>query len=499
MRYLTPLWGLQNSISFDGTMRDAPSIAVSADEHLYFATIAKGTNGSLITQAGAFNIFIGKVNQYGTLLWSKLFAELITPVDEFTPSLALGPNNEIFVSFITLGGANGLINNGSIPSFCNPCATPQFQDVVVARIDELAPGNPTVTWVGQSSLFNSCSIESVPKIAVDPVNRLLYLFGQSNYQVQCFTPVGSKNIFVTCLGFNGGFLWSEGNTLINGAGENTNPVVAADRNGGVIIAWETNSTISGGAVLTNKQIEVVKFQTNIVSPGVISGYGRSWILSSIVNIRSSTTGEMPTITTDQRGNIYLAYVTSGTVMGGTKINGLRDLVVLSLNTNGALRWMIQGYSLNKAPYYYTDCGLPYITCDSYGNVYASLVASTDLSGTQILPIFKFNPTTGANNWQYGAYEAFLLAGAGSPYSQFSPATNNAFTQVPIGRYGNNFFMAVNTTQNLPGNGHTALLPGGLDVCISAFYERTFAIGKTAFKYISEKTICNCGGRCSCST
>ena len=495
MRYLTSLWGLQSSISFSGTMRDMPAMVVSSDENIYFATIAKGTNGTMTTQNGAFNIFIGKINQYGTLAWAQLFTQLITPVDEYTPSIALGPNNEIFVAFITLGGANGNTNNGNIPSLCNPCATPQFQDIVVARIDELTPGNPTVSWVSQSNMCNSCGMESVPKLSVDPVNRLLYLVGQSTKQVLCIAPVGSKNIFINCIGFNGTLLWAEGSNIMNGTGENTNPVLAADRNGGVVVAWETNSTVSGGAVVTNKQIEVVKFQNSVISPGVISSYTRSWILSASVNIRSTTTGELPTITIDQKGNIYLAYVTSGTVLGGTKINGLRDLVVISLNTTGALRWVKQGSSLNKAPYSYIDCTSPYFTCDNYGNVYASLVAVRDLSGTQILPVFKFNPTTGANNWQYGAYEAYLLAGTGAPYSQFSSASNG-FTPVSIGRYGNHFFTAVNTTQNLPGFSHTS---SGLDFCISAFYERTFAIGKTAFEYMDTKTLCNCGGRCSCST
>jgi hypothetical protein len=502
MRYLTPLWGLQKCISFTGTMNGNPAIAVSADEHLYFANIAKGSTistidcpPSLTTIGTYFNIVIGKVNQYGTLLWMKLFPQLITPADEFTPSIVIGPNNTVFVGFVTLGGANGNINNGNIPSFCNPCAVPEFYDIVIARIDESVPGNPTVAWVNQSSMCNSCGKEMVPKLALDPVNQLLYAVGESTNQVQCIAPVGSRNIFINCLGFNGNLLWSEGSNTMNSTGVNSNPVVAADHAGGVYIAWETNGTVLGGATINNQQIEVVKFQTTVLSPGVVSGYSRSWVLSSVSNIRSTGIGELPTITADAHGNIFVAYVTNGVAPNGTKVNGGRDLAVFGLNTDGAIRWIKMGPSLNKAPYVYLDCSDPYLIIDVYGNIYVSLVAIT--SGGQILPVFKFNPTTGANNWKYGAYEAYLLAGSSSPYSQF-PAAANAFSSVAIARYGGNFFMAVNTTQNLAGNSHVSPA-SSLDFCICSFYERTFAIGKTAFEYVSTKTLCNCGGRCSCST
>lgn len=494
MRYLTPLWGLQGSISFSNTMSDSPSLAVSQDEHLYFTNIAKGSNGTLSTLGGAFNIVVGKVNQYGTLLWMKLFASLITPVDEFTPSIVVGANNEVFVSFVTLGGANGNINNGNIPSFCNPCAIPEFYDIVVARIDEATPGNPSVSWVIQSSMCNSCGKETLPKLAIDPVNKLLYVVAQSTNQVQCITPVGIENIYINCIGYDGGLLWSEGSNLMNSTGYNTKPVVAADHLGGVYIAWETTSTVSGGAVISSKQIEVVKFQTAVISPGVVSGYSRSWVLSAVSNIRSSGIGEMPAITADIRGNVFVAYVTNGVIQGGTKVNAGRDLAVFGLNTNGGLRWLIQGDRLNKSPYFYNDSESPYFTRDVYGNIYLSLV--TTITGPkQALLAYKFNPSTGANNWQYGAYEAYLLAGDGSPYSQFSSAAT-AFSPVAIARHGNNFFFAVNTTQNLPSFTHTS---SNLDFCICSFYERTFAIGKTAFQYVSTKTLCNCGGRCSCST
>lgn len=499
MRYLTSLWGIQDSISFTGTMNGAPSIAVSADENLYFANIAKGTNGSLTTLGTYFNIVIGKVNKYGTLLWMKLFPQLITPADEYTPSIVVGPNNIVFVAFVTLGGANGNINVGNIPSFCNPCATPEFYDVVISRIDETVPGNPTVTWVNQSSMCNSCGKEMVPKLALDPINQLLYLVGESTNQVQCIAPVGSRNIYINCLGFNGNLLWSEGSNIMNGGGGgvglNRNPVIAADHAGGVYIAWETNSTVLGGATITNQQIEVVKFQTAVVSPGIVSGYSRSWVLSAVSNIRSSGTGETPAIVSDTRGNICIAYVTNGVVQGGNKVNGARDLAIFGLNTNGAIRWIKQNTSLNRGPYSYIDCESPYLTRDVYGNIYLSLLAIS--GGGQILPVFKFNPTTGANNWQYGAYEAYLLAGNSSPYSQF-PTAPSAFSSVSIARYGENFYMAVNTTQNLPGSSHVSPATN-LDFCICSFYERTFAIGKTAFEYVSTKTLCNCGGRCACST
>jgi hypothetical protein len=496
MVYPVLSWGLQPTLSFSTDNVGPPALVVTANDTIYYAAVAKGVLGAINT-GGSYSIIIGKISAAGSLLWQRRFPQLTTTEDQSTPALLLGPAGELYVAFVTLGATPSNLNMANVPSFCNPCPATDPHDVVLARIDEPVPNNPTVSWVLQNSSINSCAKDTVPKLAFDARNNLLYICIESTLAIQCFRPIGSKNIFVGCFRpDNGAMIWSEGGLPINSLGENTNPVIAADNNGGLYIGFETTQTILGGASISSPQVEVVKYQTVMTAPGVLGSYTRSWVLSGITTALRPPTGTCKNIalTTDPtRGTLFVTFATTGTITGGTKVNGGHDLVVASLSPAGALLWSIQGPTLNPPLAQYSDCANPYVISDSYGNVYVSL--QTIVSGpTQNVLVYKINPGNGEMAWKYGAFTAYALVRSGFPNSLF-PSLNNAYSPVSIARSRNNLIMGLATTQNLPSLSHTST---GNDLCIVSFSERSYAVGFTPYTYISSRVFCECDGGATCS-
>lgn len=480
-------------------MSGAPAIAAASSEFVYFATVAKGTNGSFNTGT-TYDIVIGKVSPQGTLIWMKIFPELQTTTNESEPALILGPSNELYVAFVTLGATSGNINMADIPTFCNPCPVSDYHDIVLARIDETAaPNTPTVTWRIQSAALNSCAKETAPQLAIDKKNQLLYVTVQSTLAVQCLTPIGPTNTFLGCFSFNGIFQWSAGGLHINGTGNNTNPVLAADELGQVYLAQEITSTIVGGTVTTTKQVEVIQYKSTLSAPGSVTSYNRQWVLSGLTSqlrpIEPTATSSQPSVIADPEGNLYIAFITTGTLPGKTKINAQNDLVLACVRRDGTVKWVQQGAVLNGPTWQYNNCSLPQITRDNAGNIYAS-VLTTVTGSAQNIVVFKADPNTGRMLWKYDSTrEAYLLARSGAPNGLF-PSVPNAYSKTTIARYGGNIYMALTTTQNLPTLSHTS---AGRDFCLMAFVERNYAIGHTPYTYIESRTICNCGGHCSCSS
>lgn len=496
MVYPVLAWGLQPTLSFSTDNVGPPSLAVAADDTIYYASVAKGISGTIDT-GGAYSVIIGKISASGSLVWQRRFPQLTTTEDQSTPALLLGPAGELYVAFVTLGATPSNLNMASMPSFCNPCPTPDFRDVVLARIDETVPNNPTVTWVLQNSAINSCAADTVPQLAYDAGLNLLYICIQSTLAIQCFRPIGSTNIFVGCFRpADGSIIWSEGGLPINSIGANTNPVIAADNKGALYIGLETTHTIVGGAPISSPQVEIIKYQTTMSSPGVLASYTRSWVQSGVTTALRPQTGtcrNISLVVDPTHGTVFVAFVTTGTLAGGTKVNGNHDLVLAALSPSGTVQWKIQGPMLNPPIAQYNDCSKPYIIRDTYGNIYVSL--QTVVSGpAQNVLIFKLNPNTGAMLWKYDTFNAYALVRSGFPNSLF-PSLNNAYSPVSIARGRNNLILGLTTTQNLPSLSHTS---SGSDLCIVAFGERSYAVGYTPFTYISSRIFCECDGGETCS-
>jgi len=465
MKFPFPAWAQQLNISL-GDISGNVATAVGADDAIYFAvaTLAicpipatpslpgqppsEGVpplpGAALVTQglytppSGAFppltpdlidsltnpcrnttyNIAVGKITRTGTPQWILVSPAMVTTTNDITPAIITGPSGQVYVAYGTQDSTYNNLNMTYVPNFCNKCLQPGPADIVLARIDEVE-GQPSVTWVKQNAQLNSCNDESVPQLAIDPTNQLLYVALQTSYAIQCFTAIGQPNIVLSCFDLNGKQLWTEAGANLNSTGQNTNPAIAADTQGGVYVAFETTGQIQGGAIPPTKQIEVVRYQTLVSSPGVSTGYFRSWVYSGTgsPSLFATNTSQTPSLAFSSMGVLAVAYTTSGTVPGGTRTASMNDLVVAGIKPNGSQVWIQQGPVFRHGGALYTNCCTPTLSSDFYGNLYCGLRAQS--MPATILVVFKLSPFDGTPTWNYTkadltTYNAYPFAQTGGP-------------------------------------------------------------------------------------
>lgn len=485
MNYPSATWFVQQAISADLDNAGTPAITVGSDESVYFAIPTKSTTDPLW-----YTITVGKLASTGALRWKRTFPELVTSTDNIQPTLVLGAGGELFVAFMTTGSVLDRLNMAYVPNFCSDCSAVSYKDIVLARIDQPTPTSASLIWYLQDATMNSCADETAPQLAIDSTNRLLYMTWQSTKNIQCYPSIGSNNILLACFGYDGVQKWLEAMGNINATAQtNENPVVAASQEGQVTVAWETRGAVTGGASPTGKQVEVVSYQTDVGNP---ISYSKVWVGSSISNIFANGNSYSPTLASTKDGVLYLAFLTEGTVAGGTRTASAQDLVTASLNKYGGLRWMMQGPVYNNGPTAYTSASNPYITVDTWGNPYASLQADN----SKIL-LFRFDYRNGNIQWSYTesptTYNAYGYALTGAPFSVF-PTSAGSYSKTTLAIYNTSVYVATTVANPLTAPGQARSSPNN-DLVITSMKQALYT-SLTPYQYITNnKIICGCSCVC----
>jgi hypothetical protein len=485
MNYPSANWFVQQAISADLDNAGTPALAVGSDESVYFAIPTKST-----ADPAWYTITVGKLASTGALRWKRTFPELVTSSDNIQPTLVVGASGEVFVAFMTTGSVLDRLNMAYVPNFCSDCSTVSYKDIVLVRIDQPTPTSASLTWYLQDATMNSCADETAPQLAIDSMNQLLYMTWQSTKNIQCYPSIGSNNILLACFGYNGVQKWLEAMGNINATAKtNENPVVAASHYGQVMVAWETKGAVTGGLPPVGKQIEVVSFQTDVGNP---TSYSKLWVGSSISNIFANGNSYSPTIASTKEGVLYLAFLTEGVVGGGIRTGSAQDLVTVSLNTHGELRWMRQGPIYNNGSAAYTSASNPYLTLDAWGNPYLSL--QTDNS--KIL-LFRFDYNTGNTQWSYNeppnTYNAYGYALSGAPFSVF-PTSAGSYSKAILAIHNKAMYVATTVTSPLTAPGQMRSSPNN-DLVITSMKQQLYT-SLTPYQYITNnKIICGCSCVC----
>jgi len=486
MNYPSARWFVQQAISANLDNAETPALAVGNDESVYFAIPTKSTTDPLW-----YTITVGKLAPTGALQWTYAFPELVTSTDNIQPALVVGAGGELFVAFMTTGSVLDRLNMAYVPNFCSDCSVVSYKDIVLARIEQPPPSSiiPTLTWYLQDATMNSCADETVPQLSLDSENRLLYMTWQSSKNIQCYPSIGSNNILLACFGYDGVQKWLEAMGNINGPQTNENPVVAASQQGQVAVAWETKGPVTGGATSTETHIEVVSFQTDVGNP---TSYSKVWVASGVSNIFANGKSYSPTLASTKEGILYLAFLTEGVVAGGTRTASAQDLVTVSLQKNGVLRWMRQGPLYNNGATAYTSASNPYITADTWGNPYLSL--QTDAS--KIL-LFRLDYKNGDTQWSYNkpptTYNAYGYALTGGPFSVF-PTSAGSYSKTALVIYNTSLYVGTTVLNPLTAPGQSRSSPNG-DLVITSLKQQLYT-SLTPYQYIiNNKIICGCSCVC----
>jgi hypothetical protein len=164
------------------------------------------------------------------------------------------------------------------------------------------------------------------------------------------------------------------------AGQSRYPTIAVHSSGNIYVTYETSGTVSGGTRTGNGDIVVFKMDTN-----------GNLIWTRQQQVMNTTNNDMyPCLAIDTSENIYVTYITDGSVSGGTSGgDGVYGIVVFKMNTNGSMVWIKQHTQM--------DVNSPYngkLTVDSSGNVY---IVFTRKTGGNVISIRKLD-TNGNILW-----------------------------------------------------------------------------------------------------
>ena len=590
-RFPLPFAALQNSVSLSTDVSGIPALTIGPDNQVYFAAAMKGTRSqfgafrpSFITTATPngtpflYNIVVGNYDSLGSPYnYTSLFGPqsywafynsanlrdaVPTPVgpgvqfnvyyqlqgttDDHSPSIAVGPDLELYVAYVTASQIPERTNMANVPSFCG-CMNQGMQDIVVARLTNLnkavqtstGPGtaadflDTVANWRLQDATFNSCSDETVPKLAIDRRNRFLYMVHQTNYQILCYPVVGTDpNIVLSCLNLTTGtIVWREAQGGVNSSGRTRAPAVAVDTLGGIYVAAEITGPMTGGRDLSGAAatVDVVKFSQVSTSPGVYGSRTRSWVLSQFVNLNpgAGLFNKEPTIASDPvSGNVLLAFVTTGTMPGKHRsphlVAGGGDVVVVTMKGDGSGIRVQQGGAFNPMSRPYQTASTPYATTDPYGNFYLSVntqeAASPHINNVLLFKVLR----DGSATWSYSdgplVTNAYAMAGVPFPHLDDPPLPGDApnsifpaeadhsgtpvpavYSQTPIA-VGSNVICTATVTNNAqdvtPGDSG---FPGSNGLCVGYFKEALYYLNDDAYQYMTvRKSICACGGTdCGC--
>lgn len=258
------------------------------------------------------------------------------------------------------------------------------------------PVAPSVDWIVSSNSFNTTFQETLTpfSMAADASgnNYLAYLTtGTLSGQTKA-TAAGSNDLAVLKYDSAGVLQWVQQGAAFNptGAGSGTIfcSLAVAPTTGNVYVAYQCSKNLSGQTSSGGHDVVVLKMN----NAGVLQWTNQSALVNTSVDDSN------PVIGVDASENLYVAYNTAGVISGQTG-SGDQDIVVFSMDTAGAIRWVTQSASMNTSAAETT----PSLLVDSSANVYVTYVTggrtlgTNTLTGTSDIAVAKLN-TSGVVEW-----------------------------------------------------------------------------------------------------
>jgi hypothetical protein len=437
MALLYPRVAWQQVVTATDSIVGRPAIVVGPEDRLYFACSTKGTFSTV--SSASYQIAIGCFSREGTLEWVFRDPSIVSSSSDTEPSIVLGGDGELYLAFVTQSAVPGKYNMANVLNLCGGCgAYAGPEDLVVARIDGVVSGTPTVAWTLQDATINSCSRETAPQLVYDHVGQRLLIGYQTSGATLCSVRFGSPNIVITCLSLSGNLAWAYQSDKINSVGSNSSPSITVDKDGYVYVAYTITAPVPGGGTFqgSSTNIEVVKFHAEGAPTQIV----RDWILSSSVVINSPAGNTDPSVVCDTtRGLLYLSFCTTGTVPGGTPTTGASSHIVFAcITTSGSLVWLKQSpvFNNNTSSNIYNSIDHPRVTLDYSGAVYATAHALHS-SGYPMIVVYRLNRDTGESVWYYNdgpgqIYRIYVVADGGTtPNVAYTGASSYGLPSIAI--------------------------------------------------------------------
>jgi hypothetical protein len=300
-----------------------------------------------------------------TLSWLKQLALMNTAGADSVASIAHDSSGNVYVAY----QVSGTLSGGTLGVY-----TP---DIAVAKLDS----NGNVVWIKQHRAMNVDS-EQVPYIAVDSSSNV-YISYRTSAAVSGGSHRGTADVALAKLDTNGNIVWLRQNY-------NTNvidtPSSLSLYGNSIYMGITTEGSVSGGskAGLTDIVLHKIDLDGNLI-----------WSRQQGYNTSGHDTGVK--VFAASNGSVYMTYITTGTISGGTA-NSTADVVVTKIDADGNRFWIKQYPAMNSTGWQQT----PHIVVDSSGNAYIVYLAGATVSGGTYLGnydvVFAKLDTNGALVW-----------------------------------------------------------------------------------------------------
>ena len=297
-------WIQQTAVMSTAGDDSRPRIAAYSDD-LYVTYYTDGTvSGGVLS--GNYDIVVMRMSKAnGSVVWIKQTALMNAGGYVFDPNIAADLDG-IYVTYTTIAGTVlGGVNSGGY-------------DIVVMRMDT----NGSVVWIKQTALMNTAESEVGPTIAADLDG--LYVTYETSGTVSGGVLSGTSDIVVMRMTkSDGSVAWIKQTALMNTAGGDSIPTIAADSTG-LYVTYTTTGTVSGGIQSgAPGTYDIVVMRLDKTNGSVV------WIQQTEL-MNTSGNESAPQIATDSTG-LYVTYYTDGTVSGGV-LSGDNDIVVMRMRS-----------------------------------------------------------------------------------------------------------------------------------------------------------------------
>jgi hypothetical protein len=369
-----------------------------------YVTFSTNGTGSGQTNLGGYDIVVIKFDTNGDFQWITQQPSFNTNVNDTNPVIAVDPFKNLYVTYQTTGTASNQTNlggtdlvvfmlspfdlaltinayNGEVTDYANRIMTYTYQ---LTNTGTRVLNNVTIhdTLIGNVVIGDILPNQMVTKTEPYQLTPTNIVDGYVSNQM--YVTATSITTAVTTITTNLPTTlvipiqtWIKEYATI---GDNTRPknVYVQD----LYVSYMTTGTASGQVMTGNPDLVLCKLDAN----------GTQQWITQTGSFNTPRVNQLPSITGDSSGNVYLAYQTNGTMYPLVNLDGNENIIACQIKSDGFTQWLQQ-------PNFQTTSGsmntTPAVATDFNGNTYIAYESIP--SGLSVIGVSKLN-SQGQSLW-----------------------------------------------------------------------------------------------------
>ncbi len=330
------LWARQNTSYLSIYQEDTPVISVDSSDNVIlvyttYGVSPGGTNRNTSLGTGdARDIVICKFDQSGNFLWLKQDPSFNTFNGDRFGKITTDISQNIILVYHTTGIVQGgtAAGTGSLPGFA---------DIAVAKLDK----DGVLQWIRQQPTFNTGRDDLYPNCATDSQGNI-YVINLIDFRQPAATNNALSDYRTSKFDISGNLQWTfvEGN--FNQWSTDFAPSITVDYSDNIVYTVATGDAGTYGTNVGQLDMIVIK---RTPTSSLIWRKVYTTMNSNLAEQNGIGASTNTYIDVDLANNIYLNYITNGTIPGGTRFAS-QNMVLAKLDANGNFVFAKQNYELS---------------------------------------------------------------------------------------------------------------------------------------------------------